>query len=1144
MDDQPFAAHLLKSISPSALDLIRREALRLKDDEVLLAELISSLSTLVEQRAAASAELPLLRIPDYTMLGQWLEIYCKALHRPAFIQWATTERVDLSTLTLRGGVLHASTGSDAGPVSRAFTLDDDSGWWDFAGPLTEAASVIDTGNAGLPYLPQLAEHQYRELPLALALPFYGYPVPKNHFQAQVILDEVMTLNTLPGIDDSGQIKSILRDKLGGEHQDCQTLANALENWLANPAESFDWLQVYSRRLKPDSSSMLSITLRDAAQLLKAVTEEAEFLSLNPDDPDVTPTYIYSLYEQAIVSDNFGRRTLTVPIDRTTDSELNRQWDELGRLATLLQTDIMLDASLSFAALMSAYGHSRPATATETRALIDQLRQSPQPSFPYVNEVAYSLFAADQQHKYMAVLNDRFTLQQGLHLFLPAPLNHSALDTLLQLDTNSPFRELVDNGTNQLLDILQNPEFAQARAEHGVNTDHRVVVTANGKIIIHDADGKPTTLTARLKQITTAINRSLLIRLAAKAGGEVSSDGRVSLRQMLNLYKIDIPNSVDKARTTARLLAIPTLKRPAYGNYWTALQVLPLQPSQRRKILQVVAAFLPNQDVTLLDYLSQALIGEKTKATVRAEADLLLAQLLASPRAQTLARTLSHSIAWYGEHASAANTRASRNALLLAALILSIDPQAGVKRAHILTYDLTHQDNWGLSFSEVRAVVEAMIQMLPMQSNATPLAAHLLLAGVAPEFLVRGIPDEVPYMSSHTWVHFKQYVDLLEGETPGASRAMTFTDFISLIYFAPPSGRIRRGSVPITDWAVANGVLPKSENAHSHAETNLAIATLNQQISLLHTTAETIIDTALTSREIALQDLLKVYPDNQHLQEPIWQWTPDDRLPQPSPVDRIVIGRPLSLVELHMAGQLDKTSRNWQSNSPALSYATLAQRFAQLASLPAVLGAAFDNRVAALRTAHVLTIKYWLSQLPSASREALEYGELEFLCVRQPGVPATAGNDGREEPGTVGRFGVLVGCRYLGDVRFYEVFPKALLIVFRRDLTPEVMRTASGPEFDWTAYSTGLAPTANRQAGLVAERFAHLPRVFGDHPQVPSTFMSARSLAIATTIVDQQLMRGSSDLSDAARRPVSLAMAVSGRDPWAEFLSRLAAAPIK
>lgn len=1140
MDDQPFLAYMLQNTPSSVLDMIRRETLRLKDDDILIAELIAGLSALIEQHTTqSSTALPSLLIPAYTMLGQWLEVYCKALHRPAFIAWAERHNLQLSSLTLRNGVLHARVTSTIEMPTRTFALNDDSAWWEVAAPLIDAASVIDTGNAGLPYLPELGEGQHRELPLGLALPFYGYPAPKNHFQAQVILNELLTLKGFPSVDDSGYIKSVMRNRLDGEYQDYQALATALESLADGNTEPFDWLQIYSRRLTPDSGSMLSATLKDAARLLKTVTEETEFLSIAPADPEFAPPFIYAFVDRAIVSINHASRLRTTPIDRTTDSPLNQQWDELERLATLLQTDITLDASLSLAALMNAYGFARPQTVGEARTLASQLRSSPQPSLAYVNDIAYSLNAISTQRKYVAALNDRYTLQQALHATLTTPQNGSPFDRPLRLDADSSFNEPIGKGVHLWQGILEDPAFTQVRAEHAINTDQRLVVNTAGRISSYGSDDKPRVLAVTLKQITTYPKYSSLIALARQSGGELSSDGRVSLRQMLNLYQVKIPNTVDQTLTTARLLAIPALKAPAHGNYWTALQVTPLQPGQRQQVLEVVAAFLPNQDVTLFDYLGAAVVGEKTKEVVRAEADILLNQLLASPRARTLASRLQSAVAWYGEHATATNTRASRNALLLAALILSVDAKAGMTRAQVLTYDLTDQYTWGLSFREVRQVAEAMIQFKITQATIVPLAAHLLLAGTAPEFLVRGIPEELPYLCSHTWVHFKQYVDLLEREMPGASRAMTLSDFINLIHFVVPGQRIRRGSLPIIDWAVANGILPPSKSARSRDEINRAIDALNQQISLLQTTVDIITQPDISLRESALQGLRKVYPDSQHLNDRLWAWVPDEQTPAPAPADSIVIGKTLSLVELYMAGRLDNASKNWQSNNPAITYEALAQRFALLPNLAQVFGVTFDERLAQVRSAYLIVIKYWLSQLSYYSREALEYGELECLRLSQPG-----GADDQEAVGVFGRFGTLVCCRYRGDVRFYEFFPKSMMIIARPDLTTKNLHSPTGPGFDWAAYNAGREPNGARQPGLLTHRFALLPRIYGRCLAVPNTFMSARSLEIATTIVDQQLLLGSTQLSRSAKKPVSLAMAIGGQDPWATFLSRLAPPAIK
>ncbi|MGK9608351.1 hypothetical protein O6455_24965, partial [Salmonella enterica subsp. enterica] len=82
-----------------------------------------------------------------------------------------------------------------------------------------------------------------------------------------------------GVDESGRLKSTLRKRLTEEQRDYQQLADALQTLLeqsTNGSPPFDWLQLYLQRCTLDSDSMLSSTLKYAAQLLYAVTQGEEF----------------------------------------------------------------------------------------------------------------------------------------------------------------------------------------------------------------------------------------------------------------------------------------------------------------------------------------------------------------------------------------------------------------------------------------------------------------------------------------------------------------------------------------------------------------------------------------------------------------------------------------------------------------------------------------------------------------------------------------------------------------------------------------------------------------------------------------------------------------------------------------------------
>ncbi|NVZ84897.1 hypothetical protein HX836_24085 [Pseudomonas yamanorum] len=78
------------------------------------------MSTLVAQHTATSADTPTIQVPRYTMLGQWSQNYCKALHRPAFVEWAASHDLEPSSVTVRHGALHTRTRGNG--ASKTFTL--------------------------------------------------------------------------------------------------------------------------------------------------------------------------------------------------------------------------------------------------------------------------------------------------------------------------------------------------------------------------------------------------------------------------------------------------------------------------------------------------------------------------------------------------------------------------------------------------------------------------------------------------------------------------------------------------------------------------------------------------------------------------------------------------------------------------------------------------------------------------------------------------------------------------------------------------------------------------------------------------------------------------------------------------------------
>jgi hypothetical protein len=145
--------------------------------------------------------------------------------------------------------------------------------------------------------------------------------------------------------------------------------------------------------------------------------------------------------------------------------------------------------------------------------------------------------------------------------------------------------------------------------------------------------------------------------------------------------------------------------------------------------------------TLFGYLCQPLLDGKSAADVRAEADYLMMRLLASPTAQQLGQTLADALHWHGVHAADSSESGSRNALIFAALILSLDPQCDAQRTGINYLDWHADYYWGESVSWVRNHIETALG-----GAGEPLAAlatHLILSEKARTCWCATFPTRLP-----------------------------------------------------------------------------------------------------------------------------------------------------------------------------------------------------------------------------------------------------------------------------------------------------------------------------------------------------------------------------------------------------------------
>lgn len=670
--------------------------------------------------------------------------------------------------------------------------------------------------------------------------------------------------------------------------------------------------------------------------------------------------------------------------------------------------------------------------------------------------------------------------------------------------------------------------------------------------------------AQLSTLPTEAQFDSLVEIGTHMQTVIYKDARFTLAQLLKLHSLPLPATRDEAwDVIEQLQRIETLAVPAgcdfasselallhydspakahptprWGNYWATLGLpkpgaLTLSVQQRTDVKAVVAAFLADTCAGLLT----VLLGTPPSA----DPDECLHRLLNSPAAQRLADRLIRAVGWYGHAPGEPTNRASRDALVLGALILSLDPLAGETRYRVAGLDLNHPAFWGCNYAELRLAIELhLIDQGIATAQTAALVAHLLLAGVAPECLVRDIPDSLYFMSSYAWMIFKQGVLQAESLAAGSTRQLTFIDIMTLATHPGPAAerpwREHCATSSLIDWGLAQGQLPPG------ADHNLdALQTLKQQLELrvqaLRAASKQLVTPLITRRAIARADLQTIFPNHSLLEKACLRWV---KTPGNAPPFRRSTSRPQSLLDLHMSGDLQPISPKWHSTDPQLDLDALKPRFKYLKTINTVFDHAADAHVARLKSAYTHAIQYLLAQLPLADRQSLQLGALQLWVLRLPAQVPLDQESPAHKAARTGRYGVLLRCEHHTVVTYFELFP-LFNQVRKNPRLPSSLQAGGWPlsvatgsptsthprsqlftgsrlAIDWSAYAQGSPPKVDQWASVITDP---LPFDIPASSDELLHFDSPRCLAIARAITDKHFFLDVDALLTSARSSNSL-----------------------
>ncbi|TFB44520.1 hypothetical protein [Pseudomonas sp. F01002] len=301
---------------------------------------------------------------------------------------------------------------------------------------------------------------------------------------------------------------------------------------------------------------------------------------------------------------------------------------------------------------------------------------------------------------------------------------------------------------------------------------------------------------------------------------------MNIDQWLEFYGFDVPKTVAQVRNLIGYFEFDCPEIDHFGNYWGQIitddqSLIVLSAEQLRDIRQTTEKLIA-PDKKLLDKLYRETGG--TIATHDNAAERIV-QMVKHPAAQACATKLLKELNWFGETSGQDVSAQDLGQLLITVILLELDPHIGNAQARksIGAFDLYAPTNVERSSSVVRKELETFLHTKGwVNPVVAPLASHLLLAEIAPEFLVKGVPSSL-MMGSVGWVSFCVGVALVEAVTKGASRVLTYTQIMAYAELEPVSdslARLRDLAMldPIVDWALINDVVTTTELKQAEKET--------------------------------------------------------------------------------------------------------------------------------------------------------------------------------------------------------------------------------------------------------------------------------------------------------------------------------------
>ncbi|WP_415769150.1 hypothetical protein [Pseudomonas sp. LB3P38] len=620
---------------------------------------------------------------------------------------------------------------------------------------------------------------------------------------------------------------------------------------------------------------------------------------------------------------------------------------------------------------------------------------------------------------------------------------------ISLESGSSLEEALQPARAMLRNMVEKASFKKLLMKLKLSEHSLFEVTADGQVKAHYA-GSTLSFENAFK-LAPDLNDDLvvLVEMAQLTGGVVTLDDQVSMTQWLKFHRYLLPRMVTDAQKLIAFLEQQHPVSPPFGNYWEMIQVgennsLTMSSTQCNRLRALIKEYTKGK--SLLQHLSDDILGGQSTPFKRSDAEYYLKKLVSSSVALIWAKGFVRDLDWYGAQDNQPLSDESLQQILLTALLLDLHPMVGEQepRNQVAGFDVYAAKHIEKSFASVQTEFERhLINNHRITEQNAALASHLLLAGTAPEFLVKDLPPTL-LLGTPQWVDYCRSIAVQEIIAPGSSRSMTYAQIQHLmesdsVTESQQTLNALAAVDPVIDWALLNGIVTHNEVNRSVKDSfEVAVAAYDRHAKTFAETAETLSRPLPTRKSVALDILKQVAKGCTYLEDDVLHQKRNRTL-----IDGLDDLREpflISPVDLHMSNDLQ--TGDWDLQHGESIYKAFPKMLPNLISPDGEFYRQFNLDYVSHAQAMSTYLKLALSSLPLPDRARLLRGQVTIFSVRPSvatlyrttggplssltdaieGVPSQISMESlKDKEQATGRYGVVMCTYFEGRLSCYELF---------------------------------------------------------------------------------------------------------------------------